>query len=338
MKIKPLIRPVLLAVAFGLIPNAHAEKDILNASYDISRELFEKINPTFVSHWKKKTGEDVVIKQSHAGTSRQARSILEGLQADVVTFNQTVDIDVLAQGGLLPRNWNTLFPHQSSPYYSLTSFLVRKGNPKGIKDWDDLAKPGVKLVFPNAKTSGNGRYTTLAAYAYARQKFGNDEAKSREFLKKILANVVVFDTGGRGSTTTFTERGIGDVLITFEAETYAVRDNPISGQYEVVTPSISIYAEFPVAVVKKVSDRRDTGKLANGYLEFLYTPEAQTILAENYYRIRDEAVAKKFAGKLASVQLVKVDEAFGGWEKVTKDFFDNNALVDVLLKEIAVER
>lgn len=338
MKIKSLIRPVFLALAFGLIPEAHAQKDILNASYDISRELFEKINPAFVTYWKQKTGEEVSIKQSHAGSSRQARSILEGLQADVVTFNQTVDVDALAKGGLLQGNWKKLLPDNASPYYSLTSFLVRKGNPRDIKDWDDLAKPGVKLVFPNPKTSGNGRYTVLAAVAYAQNKFGNDEIKTREFLKKILANVVVFDTGGRGSTTTFVERGIGDVLVTFEAETYAIRENPISSSTQVVAPSSSIYAEFPVAVVRKVAERRGTAALAKGYLEFLYTPEAQEILAKNYFRVRNDAVTKKYAAKFPKVKLDDVDQKFGGWDKVTADYFDSNALVDVLLKEIAAER
>lgn len=327
-----LAKRLLLAAAgaalLALAP-ARAQQEILNASYDISRELFEDVNRAFVPYWQQKSGAAVVVKQSHAGTSRQARAILEGLDADVVTFNQPPDIQVLAEGRLVSADWATQLPHQASPYYSLTSFLVRKGNPKNIRDWADLARADVAAVFPNPKTSGNGRYTVLAAWAYAKAKYGGDEP-AREFVGKILAGVPVFDTGGRGSSTSFIDRGIGDVLVTFEAETYALRDRG-AGEFEVITPSISVLADFPVAVVERVARKHGTTALARGYLEFLYTPAAQEILAKNYYRVRDAGVAARHASDLGKVELVTVEQAFGGWDAAQKTFFANNAVVDQLL-------
>ena len=334
------MKPVLLSLvaAFGLAvaPALHAQQQILNASYDISRELFGEVNKAFVPYWKEKSGQDVQIKQSHAGSSKQALAIREGLQADVVTFNQATDVDVLADGKLVARDWAAQFPDNSSPYYSVHSILVRKGNPKGIHDWSDLAKPGVAIVQVNPKTGGNGRYAALSYYAYALDKTG-DAAKARAFLKSVLANVVVFDTGGRGATTTFTERAIGDVLVTFEAETLALANGP-DGAYEVVTPKVSILSEFPVAVVDKVAKKKGTGVVAKAYLDFLYTPQGQDIVARNFYRPRDPGVAARYAGKLPPVKALEIGKLFGGWDKVTEQFFANGALIDTLLKENAAER
>jgi len=327
-----------LVLAFGLTASAsHAQKEILNASYDIARELFVDVNKAFVPYWKQKTGEDVVVKQSHAGSSSQARSIREGLQADVVTFNQVTDVQVLADGKLVAKDWQAKFPHDASPFYSVHTIVVRKGNPKNIKDWDDLARPGVAIVQVNPKTGGNGRYAVLAYYVHALEKFGGDAAKARAFVKSVLANVVALETGGRGATTAFVDRNIGDVLVNFESEALGLVGKPDS-KHEIVTPKVSILSEFPVAVVDAVATRRGTTALARGYLEFLYTPEGQDVIARNFYRPRDAQVGKRYAAKLAPVKAVEVNKALGGWEKVNAQFFANNALVDTLLKEIAAER
>ncbi len=324
------------AVAFA-VPAAHAQKEILNASYDVGRELFAEVNKAFVPYWQKKTGESVAVKQSHAGSSRQALAIREGLQADVVTFNQVTDVQVLADNNLLAKDWASRFPHSSSPFYSVHGLLVRKGNPKNIRDWDDLAKPGVRIVQVNPKTGGNGRYAVLAYYAYGLERSGGGAAKARAFLKSVLANVAVFESGGRAATTAFTDREIGDVLVSFESETLFLASGPDS-KYEVVTPSVSILSEFPVAIVDSVAGKRGTAVLAKGYLDFLYTPAGQEIIVRNFYRPRDAGVAKRNASKLPPVKALEVGTVFGGWGKVTKEFFANNALVDVLLKEIAADR
>ena len=312
-----------------------AQQEILNASYDIGRELFVDVNAAFIPAYKASGGGDLVIKQSHAGSSRQARSILEGLKADVVTFNQVGDVQILADGKLVAKNWASAFANNSSPFYSVHSILVRKGNPKGIKDWADLAKPGVSIVQVNPKTGGNGRYAVLAYYGAGLEASGGNADKARALLKGILANVVVFESGGRAATSTFTEREIGDVLVTFESETSAFA---ASGKFEVITPSVSVLSEFPVAVVEKVAKKKGTEALANGYLEYLYTPEAQDIIARNFYRPRNEEVAKRYASKFAPVKILEVNTTFGGWAKATTTFFDNGALVDTLLKEIAAAR
>lgn len=327
----------LIVLLAGAPPAVRAQQEILNASYDLSRELFAEINTAFVPVYKASGGGDLVIKQSHGGSSRQARSVLEGLKADVVTFNQVNDVQLLADYKFVAKDWATKFPHDSSPFYSVHSILVRKGNPKGIKDWADLAKPGVSIVQVNPKTGGNGRYAVLAYQAAGLQASGGDAAKARAFTKKILANVVVFEAGGRTATSTFTEREIGDALVTFEAETLALANAPGSA-FEVITPSVSVLAEFPVAVVDKVAAKRGTAVAAKAYLDFLYTPQGQDIIARNYYRPRNAEVAARYMSKLTPVKVVEVGPFFGGWEKVTKDFFDNGALVDVLLKEIAAER
>ena len=330
-------RLLTLGLAVTLALSASAQTEILNASYDISRELFADVNAAFIPAYKASGGGDLVIKQSHAGSSRQARSILEGLKADVVTFNQVGDVQLLADNKLVAKDWTSKFANNSSPYYSVHSILVRKGNPKGIKDWSDLAKRGVSIVQVNPKTGGTGRYAVLAYYAAGLQSSGGDAKAARSLTKKILANVVVFESGGRTATSTFTEREIGDVLVTFEAETLALANAPGSA-FEVVTPSVSVLAEFPVAVVEKVAKKRGTEAVSKAYLEFLYTPQGQEIIAKNYYRPRNADIAARYSSKLTPVNTVEVAGTFGGWDKATADFFANGALVDVLLKEIAAER
>ncbi|MBI2255199.1 MAG: sulfate ABC transporter substrate-binding protein [Proteobacteria bacterium] len=310
---------------------AHAEEpaEILNVSYDVGRELFADLNPVFQQEWQAKSGQTITVNQSHGGTSKQARSILEGLKADVVTFNQVTDVETLhKKGDLVVADWQSKFPNSASPFYSLPSFLVRAGNPKNIKDWDDLTRDDVRVIFPNPKTSGNARYTYLAATAYALDKFGGDQAKATEFVKKIFANVPVFDTGGRAATTTFVERGIGDVLITFEAEVQGARKEFGPDKFDAVTPSLSLLAEFPVAVVDKVADARGSREVSTAYLNFLYTPEAQEIIARHAYRATDEAVSKKHAAEFPAVKLVKVEDVFGGWDKVAKEHFASGGLLD----------
>ncbi len=324
----------LLALAFslGVISNAGAQTSntLLNVSYDIARELYVEVNAAFIKQWKAKTGQDLTINQSHNGSSRQARSILEGLEADVVTFNQVTDVQVLYdKGKLIPADWQKRLPNNSSPYYSLPAFLVRAGNPKNIKDWDDLVKPGVQVIFPNPKTSGNARYTYLAAYAFAKSKYGSAE-KADEFIRKLFANVPVFDTGGRAATTTFVERQTGDVLITFEAETNGIRDLAGADKYQVIVPSQSLLAEFPVSVVDKYAEKHGTQALSKAYLEFLYTPEGQTILAKQYNRVHDKSVAEKFKDKFPAVKLITVEAEFGGWDKVNADHLNAGAKLDQL--------
>lgn len=305
-----------------------AQDKLLNVSYDVSRELFSAVNPAFAAEWKAKTGRDVTVDQSHAGSSKQARAILEGLPADVVTFNQATDVDVLAKGGLVDPDWRAKFPNGASPYYSLPAFLVREGNPKGIKDWSDLVRDDVKVVFPNPKTSGNARYTYLAAYAYALQANGNDAAKAQAFVKKLFANVPVFDTGGRAATTTFAERQIGDVLITFEAETAGIAREFPNAKFVRVTPSVSLYAEFPVAVVEGVAKKNGTEEVAKAYLDFLYTPAGQEILASHAFRVNDPAVKAKHADAFPEVKLVTVEDVFGGWDKVSKEHLAAGGILD----------
>ncbi len=303
--------------------------EIMNVSYDIGRELFIKINEAFIPMWKQKTGQDVTISQSHAGTGAQARSILEGLPADVVTFNQVIDVQVLAdRGKLIPADWQKRLPNASSPYYSLPAFLVRKGNPKNVKDWDDLARDDVKSVFPNPKTSGNARYTYLAAYAYGLDKFKGDHGKTQDFVKKFLSNVPVFDTGGRASTTTFVDRNIGDVLITFEAEVNAAKKEYGDKGFEIVIPSQSLLAEFPVSVIDKNVDRKGTRAVAEAYLNFLYTEEAQEIIASFANRVQNPKVLEKHKAEYPSLKLVTVEDVFGGWEKANKEHFADGGILD----------
>ena len=305
--------------------------EILNASYDVSRELFEGINPAFAAEWKAKTGETVTIRQSHGGSSKQARSVVEGLPADVVTFNQETDVELLQKQGLVAQNWRQRLPNNASPYYSLPVFLVRQGNPKKIKDWNDLAGSNVKVVFPNPKTSGNGRYTYLAAYAYALDAYKGDQAKSKEFVSRLLANVPVFDTGGRGATTTFVERNIGDVLVTFESEVTAIRQEYGKSNLEAVIPSLSLRADFPVAVVDKVVDKKGSRKIATAYVEYLFSPAGQELIARKYNRVYDKNVAAKYQSQFPAVKLVTVQEAFGGWDAITRNHLADGGILDQAL-------
>ena len=324
-----LIGALALAGAAAPVYAQSKPVEIMNVSYDIGRELFIKINEAFIPMWKKKTGQDVTISQSHAGTGAQARSILEGLPADVVTFNQVIDVQVLAdRGKLIPADWQKRLPNSSSPYYSLPAFLVRKGNPKNVKDWSDLARDDVKSVFPNPKTSGNARYTYLAAYAYGLDKFKGDHAKTQDFVKKFLSNVPVFDTGGRASTTTFVDRNIGDVLITFEAEVNAAKKEYGDKGFEIVIPSQSLLAEFPVSVIDKNVDRKGTRAVAEAYLQFLYTEEAQEIIASFANRVQNPKVLERHKAEYPPLKLVTVEDVFGGWEKANKDHFGDGGILD----------
>ncbi|MEJ1961191.1 MAG: sulfate ABC transporter substrate-binding protein [Gammaproteobacteria bacterium] len=324
-------------LAAGLLAGtlAHAAEpkkaELLNASYDVARELFTQVNPAFQAQWKAKTGVDLTIHQSHGGSSKQARSVAEGLQADVVTFNQVTDIDFLERSGLVAKGWQKRLPNDASPYYSLPVFLVRAGNPKQVKDWDDLAKPGVQAVFPNPKTSGNGRYTYLSAYAFALGKFANDDAKAKAFVASVLGNVPVFDTGGRGATTTFVERQIGDVLVTFESEVSSIQREYAKSELQIVYPSLSVRADFPVAVVDKVVDRHGTREVATAYLQFLYSDAGQEILAKNFNRVRNPAIAARYKAQFPDVRLLTVEDSFGGWDKVTKTHFSDGGTLDQIL-------
>ncbi|WP_022709866.1 thiosulfate ABC transporter substrate-binding protein CysP [Pseudochrobactrum sp. AO18b] len=331
---KKLLLAAGLVLGLGTsLTAAQAEdpKEILNVSYDIARELYEQVNTVFIPVWKEQTGETLTVNQSHAGSSKQARSILEGLEADIVTFNQVTDVQVLHdKGNLIPADWQSRLPNNSSPYYSLPAFLVRAGNPKQIKNWNDLVREDVQVIFPNPKTSGNARYTYLAATAYAREAFNKDDAKVREFITKLFKNVPVFDTGGRGATTTFTERGIGDVLVTFEAEVLGTQKLLGKDKYEVVVPPISLLSEFPVTIVDKVVDKRGSRKIAQAYLDFLYASQGQEILASNFNRVHDAATIEKHKANFPEVKLVRVEDEFGGWANVTKEHFAEGGILDQL--------
>ena len=322
---------VTLFLGIGLISSSFAETTILNVSYDPTRELYQDFNKQFIINWKKISGEDLAIKQSHGGSGKQARAVLDGLDADVVTLALAYDIDVLADKGLVSKDWQKKFKDNSSPYTSTIVFLVRKGNPKGIKDWNDLIKPGVEVITPNPKTSGGARWNYLAAWAYALKQPGGNDVKAKEFVKKLFANVKVLDSGARGSTTTFSERGIGDVLIAWENEAYLAVKELGPDKFEIVTPSISILAEPPVAVVDKVVDKKGTRKVATAYLEQLYTPAGQEIAAQNYYRPRDPKVAAKYANQFAKVKLVTIDQVFGGWQKAQKAHFNDGGIFDEII-------
>jgi len=303
---------------------------LLNVSYDPTRELYQDFNAAFIKHWKATSnGGDVSIRQSHGGAGKQARSVIDGLEADVVTLALAYDIDAIAEKAkLFPQDWQKRLPHNSAPYTSTIVFLVRKGNPKNIKDWNDLAKPGIEVITPNPKTSGGARWNYLAAWAYALKQPGGDEAKARELVTKIYQNVKVLDSGARGSTTTFTERGIGDVFISWENEAFLALKELGPGKYEIVVPSLSILAEPPVTVVDKVIDKRGTRKVAEAYLNYLYSPEGQEIAGKHFYRPRDPKVAEKFKDQFVKVDLITIDEVFGGWQKAQKEHFADGAIFD----------
>jgi sulfate/thiosulfate-binding protein len=321
----------LLAAGIALVPvlaNA-AQVMLLNVSYDPTRELYQDYNRVFAKHWKAKTGDDVKIRQSHGGSSKQARAVIDGLEADVVTLALSYDIDAIAEHAkLLPADWQKRLPYNSSPYVSTIVFLVRKGNPKQIKDWNDLAKPGVSVITPNPKTSGGARWNYLAAWTYALKQPGGDDTKAREFVTRIYRNVPVLDSAARGSTTTFVERGIGDVFISWENEAHLAQKELGRDKFEIVVPSLSILAEPPVALVDKVVDKRGSRGVAQAYLDFWYTPEAQEIAAKHYYRPSDPKIAAKYAKQLAEVKLYTIDEVFGGWRKAQQTHFADGALFD----------
>jgi sulfate/thiosulfate transport system substrate-binding protein len=309
---------------------ALADTTLLNVSYDPTRELYKAVNEAFIKAWKAKTGETVSIEQSHGGSGKQARAVIDGLQADVVTLALQGDIDQIAKAGLINADWQKRLGNNSSPYTSTIVFLVRKGNPKNIKDWDDLIKEGVEVITPNPKTSGGARWNYLAAWAYADNKYGHSEDKDKEFIKKLYANVPVLDTGARGSTTTFAQRGIGDVLVAWENEAFLALDELGADKFEIVVPSLSIKAEPPVAVVDTVVDDKGTRRVAEAYLNFLYTPEAQKIIAHAYYRPSDPKSADpKELARFPNLKLVSIDDPlFGGWAKAQPKHFDDGGIFD----------
>jgi sulfate transport system substrate-binding protein len=314
------------ATLFGLPQAQAADTVLLNAAYDVTRELFKEVNPAFSAQWKKTTGESVDVNQSHGGSSKQARSVADGMEAAVVTMNQANDIDILVERGVVAADWAKKFPNNASPFYSTMVYLVRKGNPKQIKDWADLAKPGVKVIIPHPKTSGNGRYTYLAAWGAVIKK-GGTEAQARDLVGKIFHNVPVLDAGGRGATTTFTQREIGDVLVTFENEVNLVREE-FGDKFDVIYPSISILAESPVAVVDKVVDRRNLRKQATGYINFLYSEEGQEIIAKHSLRPRSEKAFKKYNANFRQVTLFTIDDVFGGWKAAQSKHFADGGEFD----------
>ena len=317
----------LAATSFGVI----ADTNLLNVSYDPTRELYKDFNAVFANHWKKETGEVLNIRASHGGSGKQARAVIDGLDADVVTLALAYDVDAIAQKGLIAPNWIKRLPDNSAPYTSTIVFLVRKGNPKNIKDWNDLAKPGIEVVTPNPKTSGGARWNFLAAWGYALKQPGGNEQKARELVTNIYKNVKVLDSGARGSLTTFTERGIGDVLISWENEAYLSIKELGPDKFDIVTPSLSILAEPSVAVVDKVVEKKGTRKVATAYLEYLYTPIGQEIAARHYYRPRNKEIAAKYSGNFAKVKLFTIDQVFGGWDKAQKTYFGDGGVFDQII-------
>jgi len=330
MRRRNLVALIAIAVLSLSLPAAAiAQTPLLNVSYDPTRELYKEINEAFLKQWTARGGKPLAIRQSHGGSGKQARSVIDGLEADVVTLALAYDIDALHERGrLIPKDWQKRLPHNSAPYTSTIVFLVRKGNPRQIKDWPDLVKPGVSVITPNPKTSGGARWNYLAAWGYASGQPGGNEDRAKEFVAKLFRNVPVLDTGARGALTTFTERGIGDVMISWENEAWLAVKELGTGKFEIVVPSISILAEPPVTVVDKVVDRRGTRAAAQAYLEFLYTPEAQDIVGRHYYRPRLEAAAKKYASQFAKVHLLTIDGQFGGWQKAQAKHFADGALFD----------
>jgi sulfate/thiosulfate transport system substrate-binding protein len=326
-----MTRGAAFALALTALTGSAGAQTLLNASYDPTRELYQDFNAAFVKYWKAKTGQTVGIKQSHGGSGGQARAVIDGLDADVVTLALAYDVDAVAKAGVLNAAWQKRLPHNSAPYTSTIVFLVRKGNPKGIKDWADLAKPGLQIITPNPKTSGGARWNYLAAWGYALRQPGGSDAKARQFVGDIFGKVPVLDSGARGSTMTFVRRQMGDVLLAWENEAHlALAESP--GQLEIVVPSVSILAEPPVAVVDKVVDRKGTRAIAEAYLQYLYSPEGQEIAAKRHYRPRDEKVAARFSSTFAKVKLFTIDELFGGWQKAQATHFADGGIFDQIYK------
>ena len=322
-KTTSILTAALLAVT-GMVHGA----ELLNVSYDPTRELYAQYNVAFGKYWKTKTGQEVTVSQSHGGSGKQARSVIDGLEADVVTLGLAYDIDIIAEKGILGTDWQTRFPHNSAPYTSTIVFLVRKGNPKAITDWGDLIKPGIQVIAPNPKTSGGARWNYLAAWAYAEKTLGKGESEAKEFVAKLYKNVPVLDSGARGSTTTFVQRGIGDVLVAWENEACLALKEFGADKFEIVTPSLSILAEPPVAVVDTVAARHGSTELAKAYLAYLYSEEGQEIAARNFYRPRDPKVAAKYAHQFGKTTLVTVDKVFGGWKKAQQTHFADDGIFD----------
>lgn len=320
----------IIVLSFLIAPVAsHAEITLLNVSYDPTRELYQDFNTSFAKYWQSKKGGKVTINQSHGGSGKQARAVIDGLEADVATLALAYDIDAIAEKGeLLPLNWKSRLPYNSTPYTSTIVFLVKKGNPKNIKDWGDLVKPGIWVITPNPKTSGGARWNYLAAWGYALKTFGNNEIKAKEFVAQLYKNVPVLDTGARGATTTFVERGIGDALISWENEAYLAINKIGRGKFEVVIPSTSILAEPPVALVDKIASKHKTGEVAQAYLEYLYSEQGQEIAAKHYFRPRLENVLAKYADRFPKLNLFTIDELFGGWKKAQKTHFDDGGIFD----------
>jgi sulfate transport system substrate-binding protein len=327
-----LIAALALASACGggATPGAGAS-EMLNVSYDPTRELYTEFNTAFAADWKTKTGQDVTLKQSHGGAGAQARAVIDGLEADVVTLALAYDIDAIASTGLIAKDWQQRLPDNSTPYTSTIVFLVRKGNPKGIRDWNDLVKPGVGVITPNPKTSGGARWNYLAAWGYALRQPGGTEASARDFVRQLYANVLVLDSGARGATTTFVQRALGDVLLSWENEAYLAQAES-KGEVEIVVPSVSILAEPPVTVVDAVIDRRNTRPLAEAYLQYLYSPEGQRIAARHHYRPRNAEILNEFAGSFATVDLFTIDEVFGGWQKAQEAHFADGGHFDQIAR------
>jgi sulfate transport system substrate-binding protein len=330
MKLRQFLLTTLAATAVGFTVSASAQSiPLLNVSYDPTRELYQEYNAAFAKHWKKTQEQDVSFKQSHGGSGKQARAVIDGLDADVVTLALAYDIDALHDnGGLIAKDWQKRLPQNSSPYTSTIVFLVRKGNPKGIKDWGDLVKPGISVVTPNPKTSGGARWNYLGAYGYALEKNGGSDAKAQEFVAQLFKNVAVLDSGARGSTTTFVQRNIGDVLIAWENEAVLSIKEFGPDKFEIVAPSVSILAEPPVAVVDKVANKKGTAAVAKAYLEYLYSPEGQDIIGKHFYRPRSKEAAAKYANNFPEIKLFTIDEKFGGWRKAQKQHFDDGGVFD----------
>ncbi|MCL4180321.1 MAG: sulfate ABC transporter substrate-binding protein [Verrucomicrobia bacterium] len=328
-----LLAGLVLGLAAGLAAAEAKDIKLLNVSYDPTREFYQEFNVAFARHWKAETGDTVIVQQSHGGAGKQARSVIDGLQADVVTLALAYDIDMIAEKAkLLPIDWQQRLSHNSSPYTSTIVFLVRKGNPKGIKDWDDLVRPGVSVITPNPKTSGGARWNYLAAWAYALQHNAGDEAKARDFITRLFRNVPVLDSGARGATTTFAQRGIGDVFISWENEAFlAIKEFGVE-KLEIVVPSLSILAEPPVAVVDRVAKRKGNEKVARAYLEYLYSDEGQEIAGKHFYRPRSEKAAARYAHQFTQVKLITIDEVFGGWHKAQRTHFADGGVFDRIFK------
>ena len=327
------LKNTLLVLSLGFASVAYAQDvKLLNVSYDPTRELYVEFNKAFADHWQKANKQKVTISQSHGGAGKQARAVIDGLEADVVTLALAYDIDAIhEERGLIPKDWQSRLPHNSSPYTSTIVFLVRKGNPKNIKDWDDLVKPGIEVITPNPKTSGGARWNYLAGWAYAKKKYGSDE-KAQAFIEKLYQNVPVLDSGARGSTTTFAQRGIGDVFLSWENEAFLAEKEFGKGTFEIVVPSLSILAEPPVTIVDKNVDKHGTRKVAQAYLEFLYSETGQNLAGKHFYRPRDPAIAARYAAQFAKVDLITVDEEFGGWQKAQKTHFNDGGVFDKIYK------